>query len=134
MPESLQRVEDYYTRKGLKGRELRKALESDRIYQKILSAREKALTKKFSISPKDKKRYMLSTDEDWEILGKIYQLEKKKLSSEDKNFVTFLRTQLEHDWRTPILQTLDDLLWKYEKGVLEKEFLSSIKGRENKII
>lgn len=74
----------------------------------------KALIQKFKITARDKKRYVLSTDEDWEILGKIYQLEKKKLSTEDKKFVTFLRTQLERDWRTPILRALDDLLSKYE--------------------
>lgn len=48
------------------------------------------------------------------ILGKIYQLEKKKLSAEDKKFVTFLCTQLERDWRAPIIQALDDLLSKYK--------------------
>ncbi|MBI3335805.1 MAG: Type 1 glutamine amidotransferase-like domain-containing protein [Candidatus Portnoybacteria bacterium] len=76
--------------------------------------KNKMLVKKVKITTKDKKRYVLSTDEDWEILGKIYQLEKKKLSTEDKKFVTFIRTQLERDWRTPILQALENLLSRYE--------------------
>lgn len=85
MEESLQKIEDYYTRKGLKGSELRKALESDKMYQKILSKRERALTKKFNITPKDKERYVLSTDEDWEILGKISQRKRKSWQQMIKN-------------------------------------------------
>lgn len=114
MERSLQKIEDYYASKGLKGSELRKALELDETYNKILSARKRALIKKFNITAEDKKKYVLSTDEDWEILGKIYQLEKKTLSAEDKKFITFIRTQLEREWRTQIVQVLNDLLSKYE--------------------
>lgn len=115
MEQSLQKIEDYYIGKGLKGNELREALELDETYQEVLSGRREALTKKFRITEEDKKRYVLSTDEDWEILGKIYQLEKKKLSAEDKKFIAFLRTQLEHDWRASVVQALNDLLKKYER-------------------
>lgn len=113
MEQSLQKIEDYYFGKGLRGDALREAMEADEAYQNILSARRKALTKKFGVTEEDAKKYVLSTDEDWEILGKIYQLEEKPLSAEDKKFVAFLRTQLEHEWRVPIVQALDNLLKRY---------------------
>lgn len=115
MEQSLQKIEDYYFGKGLRGEDLREAVEADKTYQKILSARRKTLTKKFGVTEEDARKYVLSTDEDWEILGKIYQLEKKKLTAEDEKFITFLRTQLEHDWRAPIVQVLDGLIKKYAR-------------------
>lgn len=115
MEQSLQKIEDYYFGKGLRGDSLCEATERDETYQKILLQRRRALTKKFSVTEEDAKKYVLSTDEDWEILGKIYQLEKKELTAEDKKFVEFLRTQLEHDWCIPIIQTLNNLLKRYER-------------------
>lgn len=61
----------------------------------------------------EKKKYVLSTDADFEILAKCKILEKQKLAPEDKQFVKFLKTQLEADWRKPLLKTLDKLLEKY---------------------
>ena len=66
-----------------------------------------------SVTAKEKKTYVLKTEQDYEILTKIKQLEKKKLSSEDIKLVAFLRTQLEEDWRTPLIRFLDTLLKKY---------------------
>lgn len=63
----------------------------------------------------DKKKYILAKKEDFIILDKIYQLEAKKLSAEDKKLVKFIRTQLERDWRSPIIDFLDRLLKKYGK-------------------
>ena len=65
------------------------------------------------IITKDKKRYVLKEDRDYQILGQIYKLEKRKLSAEDKIMVKLARTQLEHDWRKPLLKILDQLVKKY---------------------
>ncbi len=110
---SLQAIEDYYYRHGLRGSKLRKATENDREFMKILKERWSNLTQKFSVKPQDRKRYILSTDEDYLILGKIYELERKKLSDKDKALVKLVRTQLEHHWRTPIIRFLNRLLKKY---------------------
>lgn len=67
----------------------------------------------FSPTEEEKKKYVLKTEQDYDILRKIKQLEKKKLSNADKELVTFLRTQLEEDWRTPMIKQLDELLKKY---------------------
>ncbi|MBI4121273.1 MAG: hypothetical protein HY457_03390 [Parcubacteria group bacterium] len=67
----------------------------------------------FKVTQKDKKRYVLTEKEDYIILEKIYELEKSKLSSEDKELVTLIRTQLERGWRTPLVTFLDKLLKKY---------------------
>lgn len=112
MKKSLQKIEDYYIRKGFRGDNLRKVLEKDKEYQKILSERKKRLTQKFKINLKEKGKYVLSTDEDYEILGKIHQLEKRKLSSENKRIIDFIKTQLQLDWRTPIIKLLNNLLKK----------------------
>ena len=66
------------------------------------------------IKLQDKKKYILADKEDFLILEKIYKLEQKKLSPEDKKLVKFLRTQLEEDWRTPLINFLDKLLKKYK--------------------
>src|SRR3989338_5628290 len=110
---SLQVIEDYYYRKGLRGQRLRKATQNDREYMQILKRRWSKLTKKFLVRPIDRKRYVLSTDQDYEILGKIYRLERRKLSDKDKTLLKLIRTQLEHHWRTPILRSLNKLLRKY---------------------
>lgn len=114
MKKSLQKIEDYYINKGLRGDKLRQALFRDRDYKKILNERKRKLTKKFKVKPKEKKQYVLSTDQDYEILQKIYQLEKKKLSKEEKKIVNLIRTQLERDWRTSLIKFLDQLLKKYK--------------------
>ena len=67
------------------------------------------------IPDKDKKKYVLAERRDYIILDKIYQLEKKGLSKEDKKLVKFIRTQLERNWRRPIIKFLDQLLKKYRK-------------------
>jgi len=110
---SLQAIEDYYFRHGLRGTKLRKATENDQEYMKILKKRQANLTKKFPVKPQDKKRYILSTDQDYQILWKIYDLERKNLSDNDKVLVKLMRTQLEHHWRAPVIKFLNQLLKKY---------------------
>ncbi|OGN04835.1 MAG: hypothetical protein A3B99_00485 [Candidatus Yanofskybacteria bacterium RIFCSPHIGHO2_02_FULL_44_12b] len=65
------------------------------------------------VSLKDQKRYVLGEKRDYQISAKIYKLEKYKLSSEDKKTVNLIRTQLEKDWRKPLLKILNHLLKKY---------------------
>jgi len=114
MKKSFQQIEDHYIRKGLTGSKLRKALEVDKEYQEVLAERKTRLTKKFKTTPEEKEGYILSTDQDYEILGKIKQLEKQKLSDKDKKLVKFIRTQLKDDWRTPIIELLNNILEKYK--------------------
>lgn len=112
---SLQEIEDFYINQGLTGTDLRKALEKDKEYQELLRKRKVRLTKKFKISKKEQDKYVLSTDQDYEILGKIHQLEQLPLSDEDKRLVSFIRTQLEPPWRAGIFKVLNRLLEKYQK-------------------
>lgn len=60
------------------------------------------------------KKYVLKEERDFEILDKCKQLEKKRLTKEDKFWVRFLKTQLEDDWRKPLLRVLNGLLRKYK--------------------
>ena len=94
---------------------MRLATQSDREYVQILKKRRMTLRKKFQVKSGDSKKYILSTDQDYIILGKIYELEGRKLSKNDKILIKLIRTQLEHHWRTPILRFLDRLLKKYHK-------------------
>ena len=111
---SLQAIEDFYYQKGLRGDMLRRATANDKEYMRILHERWSRLRNKFKVTPKDRTRYILSTDQDYEILGKIYTLEKKKISKHDQELVRLVRTQLEHHWRAPIAKFLNKLLKKYQ--------------------
>jgi len=66
------------------------------------------------VRPQDKKRYVLADKKDFEILEKIYKLESKSLSPEDEKLVKLARTQLERNWRTPLLEFLEKLFKKYK--------------------
>ena len=71
---------------------------------------------KLKVTRIEKGKYVLSVKLDYEILEKCKQLEKLILDSSDKAFVRFARTQLEKDWRTPLLKKLNNVLRKYENG------------------
>ena len=58
-------------------------------------------------------KYILKEKRDFEILEKCKELEKKKLTKDDKLLVRFLKTQLEDNWRKPLLKVLNGLLKKY---------------------
>ena len=68
---------------------------------------------KYKVTTREKKKYLLPTDRDLEILAKCKLLEKLKLNKEDKTLVKFIKTQLEEDWRKPLLKMLNKLLKKY---------------------
>lgn len=101
--------------KGFKGQKLKEALEKDKNYLVLLNNRRKQLKSGLKVRREDKKEYVMSTDSDYQILEKIYQLEKEKLSEKDKKLVRLIRTQLRHDWRSPLIKELNQLLRKYKK-------------------
>jgi hypothetical protein len=113
MPKSLQQIEDYYLTQGLTGKALRKAIENDSEYQQIWRERKKLIKDKLGVSNEDEKKYVLSRQEDYEILSKVRELESKSISDVDKEFVQLIRTQLEEEWRNPLVDKLNKLLEKY---------------------
>lgn len=62
----------------------------------------------------EKKKYVLSTDADFEILAKCKKLEKSRITDEDKDLVKFIKTQLKRNWRKDILKKLNQLLRRYK--------------------
>ena len=110
---SLQKIEDFYVNLGYKGNNLRKVLAKDKEYQKLLKERKQKLTKQFKVTSVEKRNYVLSTNGDFNILAKCKQLEKLKLTKEDKLLVKLIKTQLEDDWRKHLLKKLNQLLEKY---------------------
>ncbi len=70
---------------------------------------------KFKLTALERKKYLMPEERDWIILKKIKKLEEKKLSKEDKLLVKLIKTQLEKDWRKPLIIKLDKLSKKYKK-------------------
>ncbi|NTV24520.1 MAG: hypothetical protein HGA85_09250 [Nanoarchaeota archaeon] len=72
------------------------------------------LKKKFPhISEADKKKYLLPKQADYEILTLCKELEKKDLTKDERLLVKLIKTQLEKDWRRPLLKKLEQLKKKY---------------------
>ena len=71
--------------------------------------------KRFTLTKAEQRKYVMSTNEDYDILKKIKQLEKLKLTKEEKILVRLIKTQLEPKWRKYLLQTLNKLFKKYQK-------------------
>lgn len=76
--------------------------------------RKEKLLKQYRITEPESKKYLLPTKKDFEIISKCKQLEKMRLSKEDRAFMKFIKTQLERDWRKPLLKELERLLKKYK--------------------
>ena len=70
--------------------------------------------KKVNVKKTDKKKLLLEEDRDYEILEKIYLLEKKKLTKDQKELVRFLKSQLQDDWRKPLLRFVNELIKKLD--------------------
>ena len=115
MKKSLQRIDNFYLSEGYKGNELRKILSKDKDYQQLLEERKQKLTNKISLTKTEEKKYVMSIDEDYEILSKVKQLEKLDLNKDEKFLIKFIRTQLEHDWRKWLIKELDKILLKYKR-------------------
>ena len=112
--DSLQNIEDFYKSKGYSGKDLRKILEKDKTWSKLVKVRKQKLTRNFHLTQAENKKYVMSTNEDFDILLKVKQLEKIKLTKEEKTIVKLVKIQLEHDWRKSLIQTLNKILRKYK--------------------
>ena len=112
---SLQEIEDFYKNRGYRGNKLRIILTKDKDWVKLHKYRQQKLTKSFSLTKTEQRKYVMSTNEDYEILDKVKQLEKLKLTKEDKLLAWLIKTQLEFDWRKYLIQTLNELSKKYLK-------------------
>ncbi|MBI5390532.1 hypothetical protein HZB02_03520 [Candidatus Woesearchaeota archaeon] len=55
----------------------------------------------------------MADSRDYQILASIKQLEQKPLSKEDQILVALIRTQLEKDWRKPLMKMLEKMKQKY---------------------
>ncbi len=73
------------------------------------------IMEKIKLSSLEKKKYVLPTERDIEILRKCKQLEKLELDKSDRFLVKFIKTQLEADWRKYLLEELNKLIKKYEE-------------------
>lgn len=73
------------------------------------------MKKSLTISKNDRKKYVLKEMIDEEILTKCKMLETMSLEKQDKSLVKLIKTQLEDDWRTPLLEEVELLLKKYFK-------------------
>ena len=113
MAKSLQQIEDYYISQGLKGEELRKALENDAGFQRLLREKKVLIRNKYGITEEEEKNYLLPNDEDYEMLSMVKTLENNGLSDNDKEIVELIKTQLRAEWRGPLLEKLKELLQKY---------------------
>ena len=108
-------IEDNYVNFGFKGDKLQMALSKDKKYQELLNKRKSKLNTGFKITKSERKKYVLSTGMDFEILQQCKNLEKMKLKSEDRILVEHFKSQLEYDWRRPLLKTLKIISKKYSK-------------------
>ncbi|MFA4945979.1 MAG: hypothetical protein WC607_00350 [Candidatus Micrarchaeia archaeon] len=61
------------------------------------------------------KKYPLPTAIDVEILSKCKSLEKTNPSKQDAATIKLIKSQLEDDWRKPLLKELNRLSKKYGK-------------------
>lgn len=113
MKKSLQKIMDFYEKQGYKGDKLRNILLKDKNFNSLIEERRLKLTKAFSLTKNEGKKYVLSVDRDFEILKKIKQLEKLKLNQQEQFIAKFIRTQLEHDWRKWVIKELNKILKKY---------------------
>ncbi|OGE44517.1 hypothetical protein A3B45_05200 [Candidatus Daviesbacteria bacterium RIFCSPLOWO2_01_FULL_39_12] len=113
MAKSLQQIDDYYLSQGLKGEALRSALENDSEYQRLLKERKAVINNKYGITEEEEKEYLLPNEEDYEILSIVKTLKNENLSETDIEIVELIKTQLQDDWRGPLLEKLKKLLQKY---------------------
>jgi hypothetical protein len=65
------------------------------------------------ITSAEKKKYALIKKIDFAILKRIKRLESKKLNKEDNRILIFIKTQMEHDWRKPLIKELNKIERRY---------------------
>jgi hypothetical protein len=69
--------------------------------------------KGYNITKAEKRKYLLPKHADLEILTKCKQLKKKNLNKDEKLLVKLIKSQLEKDWRKPLILKLNQLLKKH---------------------
>ncbi len=74
-----------------------------------------SLFKKFGITRVEKKKYLLLKETDFGILARCKELENIRLTNGDSFLVKLIKTQLEEDWRTPLLKALKRTLKKHRR-------------------
>lgn len=116
MKKSMQEIEDSYINRGLTGEKLRQALESDTEYQALLADKKSRITNEFGISDEDKNRYVLATQQDFEILSRCQELESQRISDSDREMVELIKSQLLDEWRQPIFEKLSEIEKNYKKS------------------
>lgn len=116
---SLQQIEDHYLQRGYTGHTLRKVLEKDREYRRLLDERKRTLTEKFHVSGKEKRLYVLSTDPDFKILSQCKDLERLQLSKEDRSIIKLVKSQLQDDWRSSLIAALNRLARRYKMSLIQ---------------
>lgn len=112
--ESMQEIDDFYINLGYRGDKLREVLSVDKKYQKLLEEKKQKLNNTIKVSSVDRKKYVLATDVDFDILDKCKKLEKLKLSTEDRALVALVKAQLEEDWRMSLVAEINQLYKKYK--------------------
>ena len=110
---SLQKIEDDYIKNGYRGSQLKLILGKDKQWQRLLRERKAKIHSNIVLTPGERKKYVMSTEEDYKILSVIKELEKSGLNKQDYIIIKLIRTQLEHDWRKPIFKRLTQLKKKY---------------------
>jgi len=69
-----------------------------------------------TISKRDREKYVLKEAIDEEILIKCKRLETTELNDQYKLLVKLIKTQLEDDWRTPLVKEIARVFKKYFKS------------------
>jgi len=67
------------------------------------------------ITSYEKRKYLLKEKNDLVMLSKIKKLEKYQLNEKDKEIIKLIRTQLEKEWRIPLIRYLNKLSNRYKK-------------------
>src|SRR3989338_10907916 len=109
---SLDDLVGFYVKLGYAGFNLKNMLEKDKRYSRLLRGRKEDLTK-MGISGSEQKKYVLLTDRDIEMLRRCNALQ-KIAKKEDVQTVKLIKSQLEDDWRVPLLSELKRLERKYK--------------------
>ena len=64
---------------------------------------------KLRLTSLEKKKYAVKEKTDLKIFIKIKKLKNKKLNKEDKRMLRFIKTQIEWDWRKPLIKELNKI-------------------------
>ncbi|MBS3051428.1 MAG: hypothetical protein J4400_04745 [Candidatus Aenigmarchaeota archaeon] len=103
---TLDELVGFYVKLGYVGFKLKSVIEKDKRYAQLLKKRKDYLTK-IGVSSSEQKKYVLLTGKDIEILRRCNRLEKN--AGQDADIIKLIKSQLEEDWRRPLLKKLKAL-------------------------